>query len=88
MKIQSKFKIRTVCGQHVVVNQGQSSSDMTQLISLNDTAVAIWNALSGKEFTLSDVAAFLQNTYKIDEALAQKDAAAWVESLKSCQVIA
>ena len=87
MRIDSKFKLRTVAGENIIVNQGQVGADMTKIISLNSSASLLYKELEGKEFTVEDVAVILREAYEIEKELAAKDAATWVEDLQKCQVI-
>lgn len=87
MEIKSNYKLRTVAGETIVVNQGITGADLTRIISLNASARLLWEQLSGKDFSLEDAAKVLENTYGIDHEQAMTDAATWIESLKSCNVI-
>lgn len=61
--------------------------DMTKIISLNESALYLWNALAGKEFSVDDAARLLTERYEVDDATAARDAAAWVEKLRDCKLI-
>ncbi len=88
MRIQSQFKLRTIAGETIVVNQGTPDADMTRIISLNASARLLWEELAGREFALADAAAVLVKAYGIDAAQAEKDAAAWTEALHKQHIIA
>ena len=87
MKFKAGYKVRSMAGENVVIMQGTAGSDMTRIISLNDSSLLLWNALQGKEFEVADVANILVETYNIDAEVAQHDAAAWVEKLHECNLI-
>lgn len=87
MRIKETYKIREIADEYLIVNQGQPDGDMTQVISLNDTAVLMWRTFEGREFTAADVAQMLMDTFGIGQALADKDAIAWTESLKRAGAI-
>lgn len=87
MKIDSKFKLRSIAGEHIIVNQGTVGADMTKIISLNSSACYLYEQLAGKDFTVADAARLLLDAYQIEEAVAERDAATWVDSLKKCHVI-
>ena len=76
-----------MAGENVVIMQGKAGSDMTRIISLNDSSLLLWNALQDKEFEVADVAKILIDTYSIDTETAERDAAAWVEKLHECGLI-
>lgn len=87
MRINTNFKLRKIAGETIVVNQGTSHTDVTQIISLNSSAVLLWNELSNKEFTLDDATVVLLKTYDIDKDRASKDASSWIDKLKGCNII-
>jgi hypothetical protein len=76
-----------MAGENVVIMQGKAGSDMTRIISLNDSSLLLWNALQGKEFEVADVTATLVENYGIDTEIAERDAKAWVEKLAECGLI-
>ncbi len=82
MKTNTNYKIRTVAGENIVLMQGKLGGDMTRVISFNETALMLWNALAGKDFTMDDVTRMIMDNYEVDEATAASDAAKWVDSLK------
>jgi hypothetical protein len=70
-----------MAGENVVIMQGNAGSDMTRIISLNETSLLLWNKLQGRDFEATDVAALLIEEYGIDAQTAETDAKAWVDKL-------
>lgn len=87
MKIKENYKIRQIAGENLVISQGRGVADMTKVISLNQSAVQLWEALADKEFTLDDAAKVLTDLYGIDAERAKADAQVWAERLINCGVI-
>ena len=87
MRFKKEYKVRSVAGENVVIMQGRYGSDVTRVISLNDTSLLLWNELQGEEFDLGRVVELLLSNYEVDEATATKDAKAWIEKLKECSLI-
>ena len=87
MKINDNFKVRKIAGENLIINQGATHSDLTKIISLNDTAVYLWGELKGKEFSLDDAADLLVKKFGIDKSLALKDAEKWINTMKTEGVI-
>ncbi|MBR2858467.1 MAG: PqqD family protein [Alistipes sp.] len=87
MKFKEGYKVRSMAGENVVIMQGTAGSDMTRIISLNDSSLLLWNELQGNEFEVADVAAILVESYGIDTEIAERDAKAWVEKLHECGLI-
>ena len=50
MKFKEGYKVRSMAGENVVIMQGTAGSDMTRIISLNDSSLLLWNELQDKEF--------------------------------------
>ena len=87
MKINSNYKLRSVAGETIVVNQGTTGVDMTRIISLNASAKLLYEELQGKDFAVEDAAKILEDTYGIGHEQAMTDAAKWMEALRGCKVI-
>ena len=87
MKLKKEYKVRSMAGENVVIMQGAMGSDMTRIISLNNSSLLLWNALQDKEFEVTDVANILVENYGIDLATAERDAKAWVDKLQECNLI-
>ena len=87
MKINSNYKLRSIAGETIVVNQGTTGTDMTRIISLNASAKLLYEQLLDKEFTLEDAAKVLVDTYGINIELALEDAEKWADALRKCGVI-
>ena len=87
MKLSNNYILREIAGEKVVVKQGTHGVDMTKIISFNESASALWENFTGKDFTAEDAAEFLQNRYGIDEDLASKDSLSWINKLVECGAI-
>lgn len=87
MKIQEQYKVREMAGEHVVIMQGTHGSDLTRIISLNESALYLWQAIEGKNFDVATVAQLLAEHYGIDDEVAQRDAQRWVDKLDECGLL-
>lgn len=74
MKIKKGFTLRSVMGQNIVLAEGANSDSYGKIISLNQSAAMLWEALKGKNFEAADVADLLVSTYGIDGDQALADA--------------
>lgn len=83
MKIKEGFVLRTICGQNVISGEGSANVNFSKLVSLNETATFLFNAVEGKDFTPEDMADALVEAYDVDRETAlsdsQKLCAQWVE---------
>ena len=75
MKINEGFKMRKLGREHIVVPEGSGLVNFNRMISLNDTAAYLWEALSGKEFSVEDIKQLILDQYEVDVQTAAADAA-------------
>ncbi len=87
MKISEKYKVREMAGEHIIVMPGNYGVDMTRVVSLNATSLYLWQELQGRDFEVEEVTRLLVEHYEVEEAVAARDAAAWVEQLRSCGIV-
>lgn len=87
MRFKEGYKVRSMAGENVVIMQGALKSDMTRIISLNETSLMLWNELQDRDFEVADIADILVDEYGIDYAIAARDAQAWVDKLKACGLV-
>lgn len=84
MKIIEGFRLRKLGKEHIVVGEGLAQVNFNKMISLNESAAYLWQAVEGKDFTVADLTALLLERYDVSEEIAAKDAAAlaqaWVEA--------
>ena len=87
MKIDSRKKIRHVSGENIIMMPAAGTTDMTQVVALNESALELYNLLKEREFTLDDVVRALLDTYEVDETTARADAEKWVNQMRKQQLI-
>ena len=87
MKIKQQYKVREMAGEHVIIMQGKHGSDLTKIISLNESALYLWQAIDGKGFDVNTIADLLAEHYGIDDEVAMRDASRWVERLEECALV-
>jgi len=87
MKINEGFELRTVCGENVIVAYGRKNIDFSKVISLNESAAYLWNAVIGKEFTCQDLADLLCKEYEVDAQTALNDVIQMVDSWKEVGLV-
>ncbi len=73
-----------VCDQNIISSHGKQNINFSKVITLNESASVVWNALIGKEFTFVDAAKALTEEYEVEEAIALVDAEKlikdWIEA--------
>jgi hypothetical protein len=87
MKINEGFALRKVCDENVIVAFGRKNIDFSKVISLNESAAYLWNAVVGREFTSQEMADLLCKEYDVDAETALNDVTEMLESWKSVGLI-
>ena len=84
MKIKEGFKMRKLGREHIVVAEGSGLVNFNRMVSFNDTAAYLWEALTGREFAVEDIKQLILDRYEVDEQTADADATKlarnWVEA--------
>lgn len=88
MIINEGFELRKVCDENVIVAYGRKNIDFSKVISLNESAAFLWNAVVDKEFTCQDLADILCKEYEVDAQTALQDVAQMVASWKELGLVA
>ena len=79
MKGKPGFNLRVVCGENIIVAEGEENIDFSNIISMNESSAYLWQNIQGKEFTHEDLVGLLTQEYEVDEATALKDVKALTE---------
>lgn len=84
MRIKSGFELREICGEHIIVAHGVENIDFTKVITLNESAADLWNAVIDKDFTAEELAKAFTEMYEVDEQTALNDSErllqSWIEA--------
>ncbi len=86
MKIRDGFILREIAGSFIVVAVGDAVKTFNGVINLNPTGAFLWKKLSegGDEETLLKA---LLSEYDVDEEIARKDIAMFIEKLKNANLL-
>ena len=87
MKTKQGFILRNVCGENIIVAEGETNIDFSNIISMNETSAFLWNNIQGKEFTHDVLVDLLTETYQVDAQKALEDVTRLVENWKSAGII-
>ena len=79
MKAKPGFNLRVVCGESIIVAEGEENIDFSNIISMSESSAYLWQNIQGKEFTHEDLVGLLTQEYEVDEATAMKDVKALTE---------
>lgn len=74
MKTKTGFNLRQVCGENIIVAEGEENIDFSNIISMNESSAFLWKEAQKMEsFTIADLVHILTNEYEVDEATATAD---------------
>ena len=77
MKVKNGFNLREVCGEHIIVAEGDENIDFSNIISMNESSASLWEEVQKMDtFTVDNLVELICNQYEIDETTARKDAIA------------
>lgn len=72
--------MRKLGREYIVLAEGGKLVNFNKMISFNESAAYLWEALDDKEFSVEDISALLLDKYEVDAQTASKDAASIVRS--------
>lgn len=87
MKKKKGFVLRDICGQKVISGEGLEQVNFSNLISLNETAAFLWEAVEDKGFTAETMADSLCLEYEVEREIALRDAEALCAKWKEIGLI-
>lgn len=87
MRAKTGFNLRTVCGENIIVAEGEENIDFSNIISMNESSAYLWKNIQGKEFTHEDLVKLLTEEYEVDEATALKDVKALTDLWNQAGII-
>lgn len=87
MKTKKGFKLRTVCGENIIVAEGIENVDFSRIISMNETSAYLWKKIQGIDFDENTLAGLLLEEYEVNEATARSDAKALMEKWLEAGII-
>ena len=74
MKQKEGFVVRDICGEKAVVAEGLKVVDFGKMVTMNDTAVWLWEKCSELgDFTAEQLAEALCQEYEVDPSKAKAD---------------
>ena len=84
MKTKKGFRLRSICGENIIVAEGIENIDFSRIISMNESSAFLWQKIAGQDFTEEDLTKYLTEEYEVDETTAKADVKAlvakWLEA--------
>lgn len=82
MKLYSHLRVFDVGDQHLLLNTGGRTADMTAAFGINEPAAWLIRQMEGKEFEAEDLVDWLCGDYDVDADTAREDVAALLKVLR------
>lgn len=87
MKTKIGFKLRQICGENVIIAEGEENIDFSNIISMNESSAYLWKKIQDKEFSEDDLVKLLIEEYEVDEVTAKSDISSLVKSWLNAGII-
>ena len=87
MKINSKYKLRNVAGEHLILLPGSKGGEMSKVMAFNSSSKLLWDNLYDRDFSINDVQKLLLDNFDVSDEVALHDAEKWVQTLKDNGII-
>lgn len=87
MKTKKGFRLRTVCGENIIVAEGIENIDFSKIISMNESSAYLWSKVQDQSFTIEQLVVLLREEYEVDEATATADVKALVAKWQEAGII-
>lgn len=87
MKTKKGYILRSLGKEFILVAEGLEAADANSLISMNETAAFLWNAVEGKDFEADTLVDLLLQEYDITREVAEKDVALLLQTWQRAGVI-
>lgn len=87
MKTKKGFILRSLGKEFILVAEGLEAVDANSMISMNESAAFLWEAVEGKDFDAGTLADLLQEEYDIPREVAEKDVASLIQTWQEAGII-
>lgn len=86
MQIKKELVKRNIAGDVILVPIGSATAEIKGLITLNEAAELIWDALPEAN-SAADLVKVITDVYDVDDATAEQDVSALLEKLRELEII-
>jgi hypothetical protein len=85
--MKENLVLRRIGDEYIIIVPDQHTVDMTEVYTLNEMSVSIWEHFKNEVFTVEQVVDFILEHYEVERDRAVSDIQAFLERLKSEQLI-
>lgn len=82
MRLNPSLRLRRIGSKSVIVRVVDGKANLTDVISLNETAAGLWERFAGTEFTADEMAGWLCGEYDVEASVARADVHRLLEKWK------
>lgn len=87
MKTRKGYSLRPLGKEYILVADGLEAVDFSRMVSMNESAALLWEAVEGKDFDAGTLADLLVDNYGIDRERAEKDVSVLLETWRKASII-
>ena len=87
MKTRKGYSLRTLGNEYIIVADGLEAVDFSHMVSMNESAALLWEAVEGKDFDANTLADLLMENYDISRETAEHDVAVLLETWRKANII-
>ena len=87
MKTKNGFNLRQICGENVIVAEGEENIDFSNIISMNESSAYLWKNIQDKDFSEDELVKLLTEEYDVDDITAKSDVNSLVKSWLDAGII-
>lgn len=87
MKKKHGINMRNICGENIIVAEGNVNIDFTNILSLNESAAYLWQRIGDEHFDIDTLTQWLMEEYEVDIDTARQDVIAMVDKWLELNII-
>lgn len=87
MRTKQGFRLRELGGDYILIGESAELVNFNNIISLNEAAAYLWQAVQDKEFDVETLTQLLLAEYEVEEDIARKDAQATINDWQKIGIV-
>ena len=87
MKKKPGINMRNICGENIIVAEGNVNIDFTNILSLNESAAYLWQRIGDEHFDIDTLTQWLMEEYEVEIDTARQDVIAMVDKWLELNII-
>lgn len=87
MRIKEGLFLHKIGDECIVMQDGSSNVDFSNILNLNPTAAYLWTTIGNQEFDTASITQMMTEHYEVTEEQARLDAEGFIKKLKEAGVI-